>query len=123
MKTVHSLSEEENSLSKPQASPKSDGREKPLLIESPGTTAASSVDLSALDTVARTSSTQGTQDAWDTTAEFAHVLDIEYISQKLNVNVRYGLSKEDAAHRLAQTGPSKRHLVYRSIYFFRIESF
>jgi hypothetical protein len=99
MKTAQPSLPEDNSRSKPLA-PKTDGREKPLLDDtSAGTTAASSINLDA-------ASVGEARGDWEEHAKSAHVYDIEYISQKLNVDVRNGLTKEDAAYRLERDGAS-----------------
>jgi hypothetical protein len=115
MKTVQPVSVEDNSRSKPHE--QIDGRkgtDKPL-FDSAGTTAANSVSLSRQSTsdvvrsehVTRDKTSGSASTDWEDEARSAHALDIGYIEQKLNVDVRYGLSNEDAAYRLTRDGPNQ----------------
>jgi hypothetical protein len=78
MKTVDSTPSEANSGSNTPPRPQTDGKEKP---SSTGTADTKSSNSSC---------TVSSAASWDEQAKFAHVLEIEYISQKLNVDTRYG---------------------------------
>lgn len=107
MTTVHSQPAEDNSRSKPQAT--TDGKQK-AVFDSAGTTAASSLKQSRPSTSeGGGTGVVGVENAlsWDEESKFAHILDVAYLEQKLNVIVRNGLSKEDAAYRLERDGASQ----------------
>ncbi|RDW58038.1 potassium efflux P-type ATPase [Coleophoma cylindrospora] len=100
MKPVDSLSAEANPGSKdplprPLSQLQIDGKEQ---IYAHGTTATNSV-------VSSFPAEPG--DEWGDVAQVAHVLDVDYISQKLNVDVQYGLRTEDAIYRLGRDGPNR----------------
>lgn len=107
MKTVDSHLAEDNSRSKPQAT--TDGREKALLDESAGTTATSSLKQSRPSTSEGAGAVIGVEfgSTWDEESKFAHTLHVGYLEQKLNVDVRNGLTREDAAYRLERDGASE----------------